>query len=100
MGPKLARCPHRANCALLLAQAKQKKLRMTDPVMFTRGFSIGLVALLQAIMPSVIAVGMLVLLCHVYGTEFTDFFRVLALAVAVLSSLLPRGRTNGQTPVV
>jgi len=89
-----------ATGALLLAQAKQKKLRMTDPVMFTRGFSIGLVALLQAIMPSVIAVGMLVLLCHVYGTEFTDFFRVLALAVAVLSSLLPRGRTNGQTPVV
>ncbi len=73
---------------------------MTDPVMFTRGFSIALVAFLQAIMPSVIAVGTLVLLCHVYDAQFTDFFRVLAVAVAVLSSLLPRGRTNGQTPVV
>jgi putative colanic acid biosynthesis UDP-glucose lipid carrier transferase len=73
---------------------------MTDPVMFTRGFSIALVALLQAIMPPIIAVGMLVLLCHVYDAEFTDFFQVLAVSVAVLSSLLPRGRTNGQTPVV
>jgi putative colanic acid biosynthesis UDP-glucose lipid carrier transferase len=68
--------------------------------MFTRGFSIGLVALLQAIMPPIIAVGMLVLLCRLYGVEFTDFFQVLAVAVAVLSSLLPRGRTNGHTPVV
>ncbi len=73
---------------------------MTDPVMFTRGFSIALVALLQAIMPPVIAVGMLVLLCRVYDAEFVQFFQVLALSVAVLSSLLPRGRTNGQTPVV
>jgi putative colanic acid biosynthesis UDP-glucose lipid carrier transferase len=73
---------------------------MTDPVMFTRGFSIALVALLQAIMPPVISVGMLVLLCHVYDVEFADFFQVLAVSVAVLSSLLPRGRTNGQTPVV
>ena len=69
---------------------------MTDPVMFTRGFSIALVSLLQAIMPPIVVVGTLVLLCHVYGTEFTDFFEVLAVSVAVLSSLLPRGRTNGR----
>jgi putative colanic acid biosysnthesis UDP-glucose lipid carrier transferase len=73
---------------------------MTDPVMFTRGFSIALVSLLQAILPSLIPVGMLVLLCHVYGVGFQDFFQVLAVAVAILSSVLPRGRTNGQTPVL
>ncbi len=39
----------------------RSELRMTDPVMFTRGFSIALVSLLQAIMPSVIAVGTLVI---------------------------------------
>ena len=73
---------------------------MTDPVMFTRGFSIALVSLLQAIMPSLIAVGMLVLLCHAYGVVFSDFFQVLAVAAAILSSVLPRGRTNGQQPVL
>lgn len=73
---------------------------MTDPVMFTRGFSIALVSLLQAIMPSLIAVGTLVLLCHAYGVVFSDFFQVLAVAVAILSSVLPRGRSNGQQPVL
>jgi putative colanic acid biosysnthesis UDP-glucose lipid carrier transferase len=73
---------------------------MNDPVMFTRGFSIALVSLLQTIMPPIIAVGMLVLLCHFYGVAFTDFFKVLAVAVAILSSILPRGRTNGQQPVL
>jgi putative colanic acid biosynthesis UDP-glucose lipid carrier transferase len=68
--------------------------------MFTRGFSIALVSLLQALMPSLIAVGMLVLLCHAYGVDFSEFFQVLAVAVAILSSVLPRGRTNGQQPVV
>ncbi len=68
--------------------------------MFTRGFSIALVSLLQAIMPSLIAVGTLVLLCHAYGVVFSDFFQVLAVAVAILSSVLPRGRTNGQQPVL
>jgi putative colanic acid biosynthesis UDP-glucose lipid carrier transferase len=68
--------------------------------MFTRGFSIALVSLLQAIMPSLIAVGTLVLLCHAYGVEFKDFFQVLAVAAAILSSLLPRGRSNGQQPVL
>jgi putative colanic acid biosynthesis UDP-glucose lipid carrier transferase len=58
------------------------------------------VSLLQTIMPPIIAVGMLVLLCHFYGVAFTDFFKVLAVAVAILSSILPRGRTNGQQPVL
>jgi putative colanic acid biosysnthesis UDP-glucose lipid carrier transferase len=73
---------------------------MTDPVMFTRGFSIALVSLLQAILPSLIPVGMLILVCHAYGVAFEDFFQVLAVAVAILSSVLPRGRSNGQQPVL
>jgi putative colanic acid biosynthesis UDP-glucose lipid carrier transferase len=73
---------------------------MTDPVMFTRGFSIALVSLLQSIMPSLIPVGMLVLICHAYGVEFSEFFRVLAVAVAILGSVLPRSRSNGYQPVL
>ncbi|HEU4625698.1 MAG TPA: undecaprenyl-phosphate glucose phosphotransferase [Steroidobacteraceae bacterium] len=73
---------------------------MTDPVMFTRGFSIALISLLQAIMPPLISVGMLVLVCRLYDVRFSDFFQVLAMAVAVLSSVLPRGRMNGQLPVL
>ncbi len=73
---------------------------MTDPVMFTRGFSIALISLLQAIMPSLVAVGTLVLLCHAYDADFRDFFQVLAVAAAILSSVLPRGRTNGQQPIL
>src|SRR4029078_10411497 len=56
--------------------------------------------LLQTIMPSLIAVGTLVLLCHAYGVEFKGFFQVLAVAAATLSSVLPRGRFNGQQPVL
>ncbi len=73
---------------------------MTDPVMFTRGFSIALVSLLQSLMPSVIPVGMLVLICHAYGVEFSEFFQVLAVAVAILGSVLPRSRWNGHQPVL
>jgi len=73
---------------------------MTDPVMFTRGFSIALVSLLQAILPSVIPVAALVLLCQFYDAAFVDYFQVLAVAVAILSSILPRGRTNGKQPVL
>jgi len=73
---------------------------MTDPVMFTRGFSIALVSLLQALLPSLIPVGMLVLLCQFYDAPFVDYFQVLAVAVAILGSVLPRGRTNGKQPVL
>ncbi len=67
--------------------------------MFTRGFSIALVSLPSGNMPSLIAVGTLVLLCHAYGVVFSDFFQVLAVAVAILCFVLPRGRSNGQQPV-
>jgi putative colanic acid biosysnthesis UDP-glucose lipid carrier transferase len=43
---------------------------------------------------------MLILICHAYGVVFEDFFQVLAVAVAILSSVLPRGRSNGQQPVL
>jgi putative colanic acid biosynthesis UDP-glucose lipid carrier transferase len=68
--------------------------------MFTRGFSIALVSLLQAILPSLIPVGMLALLCQFYDAPFVEYFQVLAVAVAILSSMLPRGRTNGNQPVL
>lgn len=73
---------------------------MTEPLMFTRGFSIGLVALLQAILPPLVAVGGLVLLCRLYRVEFSDFFTVLAIVVAMLTAILPRGRTNDHQQLV
>src|ERR1700722_12802064 len=52
---------------------------MTEPTTFTRGLSIALMALLDAVMPSVIAVGLLYGLCALYGAEFKDFFVGLAI---------------------
>jgi putative colanic acid biosynthesis UDP-glucose lipid carrier transferase len=73
---------------------------MTEPVLFTRGFSIGLVATLQTILPPLIAVGGLVVICRLYGVEFSDFFMVLAIVVAMLTAILPRDRTNGHLPLL
>jgi putative colanic acid biosynthesis UDP-glucose lipid carrier transferase len=74
---------------------------MNEPVVFTRGFSVALVALLQAVMPPLIPVGTLLLLCKLYGVEIEDFFQVLAVVVAILSSALPRGmNANGTVPLL
>jgi len=68
---------------------------MTEPLIFGRGFSIATLALLQALLPPAVAVGSLVVLCHLYSVEFSEFFTVLAIIVAVLASVLPRGRAPG-----
>lgn len=74
---------------------------MTETMVFTRGFSIALVALLQAIMPPVVAVGSLLLLLQIYDVPFEDFYEVLAVIVAILSSMLPRGRDpNGKSALL
>src|SRR5215467_4376720 len=65
---------------------------MTEPITFTRGFSIALVTFLDAIIPPLIAIGMLYGLCVVFDVHFASFFVVLSVLVSMLCLLLPRGR--------
>ncbi len=73
---------------------------MTEPILFTRSLPVAFVVLLQFLVPPVVAVGTLYLLCIVYGEPFSAFFQVLAVAVAILTVLLPHGRTNGHERLV
>jgi putative colanic acid biosynthesis UDP-glucose lipid carrier transferase len=73
---------------------------MTEQTTFTRGFSIALLAFLDAIAPPVVAVGLLYGLCFLYGAEFKGFFVVLAILAGMLSLLLPRGRPAGSGQLV
>jgi Undecaprenyl-phosphate glucose phosphotransferase len=68
---------------------------MTEPTTFTRGLSIALMALLDAVVPPLVAVGLLYGLCFIYDVEFKGFFVVLSILAAMLSLLLPRGRPGG-----
>jgi putative colanic acid biosysnthesis UDP-glucose lipid carrier transferase len=65
---------------------------MTEPTTFTRGLSIALTAFLDAVLPALVAVGLLYGLCALYGIEFKGFFVVLAILSGMLSLLLPRGQ--------
>jgi putative colanic acid biosysnthesis UDP-glucose lipid carrier transferase len=57
-------------------------------------------ALLEAVMPSIVAVGLLYGLCAAYGAEFKDFFVGLSILSALLALLLPRGQPSGRTQLV
>ncbi|MDB6042998.1 MAG: sugar transferase [Gammaproteobacteria bacterium] len=52
-------------------------------------------ALLDAVMPPLVAVGLLYGLCAFYDIQFRGFFVVLSILVAMLSLLLPRGQPGG-----
>jgi putative colanic acid biosynthesis UDP-glucose lipid carrier transferase len=67
-------------------------LCMTEPITFTRGFSIALITLLDAVGPPAVAVGLLYGLCVIFDVRFASFFVVLSILVSMLSLLLPRGR--------
>jgi putative colanic acid biosysnthesis UDP-glucose lipid carrier transferase len=71
--------------------------RMTEPNTFTRGFSIALITLLDAIVPPAVAVGLLYALCIIFDVVFSGFFVVLSILVSMLSLLLPRGRPGETT---
>ena len=57
-------------------------------------------AFLDAVVPALVAVGMLYGLCALYGIEFKGFFVVLAILSAMLSVLLPRGQPVQSTQLV
>jgi len=61
----------------------------SEALSFTRSFTIALLALLEAMAPPAVSVGLLYGLCILYGAEFRGFFVVLAILVAALSVLLP-----------
>ncbi|MGH8228161.1 MAG: undecaprenyl-phosphate glucose phosphotransferase [Steroidobacteraceae bacterium] len=68
---------------------------MTEPILFTRSLPVGLVVLLQFLLPPLVTVGVLYLLCIGYGERFSEFFKLLSVSVAILTVLLPRGRPSG-----
>jgi putative colanic acid biosynthesis UDP-glucose lipid carrier transferase len=70
----------------------------SEALSFTRSFSIALLALLEAMAPSAVSVGLLYGLCALYGAQFRGFFVALAILVAAFSILLPpaRGRQPGE----
>lgn len=57
-------------------------------------------AFLDAVLPAIVAVGLLYGLCAVYGIEFKGFYVVLAILSAMLSVLLPRGQPAGPAQLV
>ena len=70
----------------------------SEALSFTRSFSIALLALLEAMAPPAVSVGLLYGLCVLYGAEFRGFFVVLAILVAALSMLLPPPRARPPGP--
>ena len=69
--------------------------RMTSEALsFTRSFSIALLALLEAMAPPAVSLGLLYGLCALYGTEFRGFFVILAILAAALTLLLPPPRAR------
>ena len=57
-------------------------------------------AFLDAVLPALVAVGLLYGLCVLYGIEFKGFFVVLATLSGMLSLLLPRGQPPGAAQLV
>jgi putative colanic acid biosynthesis UDP-glucose lipid carrier transferase len=57
-------------------------------------------AFLDAVLPPVVAIGLLYGLCVLYGIEFKGFFVVLAILSGMLSLLLPRGQPAHDSQLV
>ena len=72
---------------------------MTEPVIVKNSFRIGLVALLQTVVPSFVAVSFLYFLIFAYGAKLEDYFHAMAVLVALLMLLLPYPTRNPQTQI-
>ena len=70
----------------------------SEALSFTRSFTLALVALLEAMAPPAVSVGMLWGLCLLYGAEFRGFFIVLAILAGALSVVLPPPRPRQPGP--
>jgi len=70
---------------------------MTETVIVRNSVAIGVIALLQAIVPPLLAVGLLYALIFAFGAQVETYFHVMAVLVAFLILLLPpASRANGQ----
>lgn len=72
---------------------------MTGHVIVRNGFRIGLVALLQAIVPALVAVGVLYLLVDAYDAALAEYFNAMAVLVVLLMVLLPYPTRSEQQPL-
>jgi putative colanic acid biosynthesis UDP-glucose lipid carrier transferase len=72
---------------------------LTDQVVTRNGFWIGLVALLQTVVPAVVAVGFLYYLVSVFDAELAEYFNAMAVLVAVLMLLLPYPARDPKQPI-
>jgi len=73
---------------------------MTEPIFLTRSFTVGILVLLQLLLPPIVVAGVLYLTCMAYQGKFPAFCQVLALLAAILTILLPRGRPNGNSQLM
>src|ERR1044072_8815915 len=72
---------------------------MNEPVIVKNTFAVAIVALLQAIAPSIVAVGMLYGLIFVYDAHAEAYFHYMAVIVALLMLLLPYPARNPNTQI-
>jgi putative colanic acid biosynthesis UDP-glucose lipid carrier transferase len=72
---------------------------MTEHVVTRNSFWLGLVALLQTIVPAVVAVGFLYFLVSVFDAELAEYFNAMAVLVGLLMLLLPYPARDPQQPV-
>jgi putative colanic acid biosysnthesis UDP-glucose lipid carrier transferase len=74
-------------------------ITMTEPIIVRNGFRIGFVALLQLLMPAMVAVGSLYFLVFAFDAQLEKYFDAMAVLVALLMLLLPYPARNPQAPI-
>lgn len=63
---------------------------MNEPIVFKRSIFMGQLALIQLMVPTLIAIGMLFGLCLIYGVKFDREFRTLSVLLVILVPLVLR----------
>jgi putative colanic acid biosysnthesis UDP-glucose lipid carrier transferase len=64
-------------------------ITMTGHVIVRNGFSLGVLALLQAVVPAIVAVGFLYFLVLAFDAQLEQYFNAMAVLVGVIMLLLP-----------
>ncbi len=75
-------------------------MAMTHHVVTRNGFWIGLVAVLQTVLPAFVAVSFLYYLVSVFDAELAEYFNAMAVLVALLMLLLPYPERDPQQPLL
>jgi len=73
---------------------------MNEPIVFKRSVLIGQLALMQFLVPPLVAIGMLFALTRVYGVQFDTEFQILSVLVAILSpTVMKRPQVSALTVI-